>query len=63
MVFAGSYKIATEAYAHAVRKLRAETGTDDLFAYEDWRKIAEDARLQSERARRELEEHIWNHGC
>ncbi len=57
------YKIATEAYAHAVRELQTKMGTTDRSAYEESRKIAEDARFQSERVRCELEDHVLDHGC
>jgi hypothetical protein len=57
------YKVATGAYGHAVRELHAKMGTTDWAAYDELRKIAEDARHQSERARRVLEQHIWDHGC
>jgi hypothetical protein len=57
------YKVATSAYGHAVRELHAKMGTTDWAVYDELRKIAEDARHQSERARRILEQHIWDHGC
>jgi hypothetical protein len=57
------YKIATEVYGHSVRQLHAKMGTTDWSAYDDLQKIAEDACKQSKLAHRELEAHIWDHGC
>jgi hypothetical protein len=58
-----AYKITTAAYSFAVRKLHANIGTAGHDYYRDLRKIADDARSQSERSRIELEDHICSHGC
>jgi hypothetical protein len=57
------YKIATETYARKVSELRPKTGTIERAEYERWRNRTEESRYLSEHARRELEEHIWDHGC
>jgi hypothetical protein len=58
-----AYKIATAAYARAVRELQKNIGTSGRSAYEDLRRIMDDARIQSESSRIELEKHVRAHGC
>lgn len=58
---AGGYKVTTKAYGRAVLELHGKMGS--IYWSDDLRKIAIDAREQSERARRELEEHAVDHGC
>jgi hypothetical protein len=58
-----AYKIATTAYSRAVRELQKNIGITERGAYQDLRKIVDDARLQSERSRLELEQHVRFHDC
>jgi hypothetical protein len=57
------YKITTEAYAHSVRMMRARIGTVELSEYESMRRFSETCRLETERARGELEAHSCGQDC
>jgi hypothetical protein len=58
-----AYLKSTAEYSRSVRDLQKYIGTTGRSVYEDLRRIAEDSRIQSERARLELERHVSSHGC
>jgi hypothetical protein len=53
-----AYKTTTAV--HELNKNIATIGQDE---YRDLQKIADDTRLQCERARAEFDEHVHSHGC
>jgi hypothetical protein len=57
------YKIATQAYAHSVRMMRARIGTVELSEYESMRRFSETCRLETQQARGELEAHSCGQDC
>jgi hypothetical protein len=54
---------ATQFYSYAVGKLQIARSTAVTGAYEDAKRISEDARQQCEATFRELENHRADHGC
>jgi hypothetical protein len=58
-----AYQTATEAFAASVTDLQRTMGTSSLTEYQRLQRVADDARLKSERARLALESHSASHGC
>ena len=57
------YEAATAKFSNAVTELRARTPVSPAAEYERLKRAAEEARLNSERARLALEHHTAVHGC
>jgi hypothetical protein len=60
---AKEYELVTSAFSEAVKKLYLRMGTSSKEEYAQLDRIADEARVNSERARLELEQHIAVHGC
>ena len=57
------YQVATADYSRAVQVLSKKSGTMRKAKYVKIREYAETARLLSETARAELDQHTAEHGC
>ena len=57
------YQRATDQYATRLQELESRMATAPKPEYDNLRQVVERARLQSERARLDLETHIRNHRC
>ena len=57
------YEAATAKFSKAVTELHARTPVSPAAEYERLKRAAEEARLNSERARLALEHHTAVHGC
>ena len=60
---AKEYELATSAFSQAVKKLSLRMGTSSKEKYAQLDRIADEARVNSERTRLALEQHIAVHGC
>jgi hypothetical protein len=60
---AAQYESATAVFSGAVTELRRKVGTSSTEEYDRLGRLADDARVKSERARLELESHIAEHRC
>jgi hypothetical protein len=58
-----AYQTRTRLFSHAVDQLDVARSTAKKSAYIDLKRISEDARIDSEKARLELERHVYDHGC
>jgi hypothetical protein len=58
-----NYETATSLFSEAVLELRRKIGTSSKEEYDRISRLANDARVKSERARLALEEHIAEHRC
>lgn len=57
------YQAATAKFAEAVGQLLRNVGASTMAEYDRLQRISEEARVQSERARLALEQHIAAHDC
>jgi hypothetical protein len=60
---AGEYRTYTDQYNRSVKALHQRTGVLQKAAYRELFRSTEQARALSEKARRDLERHIAEHGC
>jgi hypothetical protein len=58
-----AYRNATKHYSFAVDQLQSVRATASKSAYEDARRISEEARMECNAALMALEEHILTHDC
>lgn len=58
-----AYETAATRFSEAVTDWHQKVGVSAQDDYQELRRIAEQARLDSERARGELEAHAKSHGC
>jgi uncharacterized protein YjcR len=58
-----AYEAATSQYSKAVTECQQKLGISTQDKYRELQRTAEQARLDSEKARRELETHAKSHGC
>ncbi|HVU46747.1 MAG TPA: hypothetical protein VHD85_11510 [Terracidiphilus sp.] len=57
------YEAAAVVFSKAVAELRRKIGTSTKEEYEQFGRLANDARVKSEQARLALEEHTAEHCC
>jgi hypothetical protein len=57
------YEAATSAFSEAVKELHRKIGTPPREEYRRLERISSEARVNSEQARLELEQHIATHRC
>jgi hypothetical protein len=57
------YQMATETFSQSVTDLRQKMGTSSQEEYERLKRITEEWRVHSEKARLSLEQHIVAHNC
>jgi len=57
------YEAATSQFSQAVTAWHSKLGISAQEEYKKLRRTAEEARVESERARQALERHISSHGC
>jgi hypothetical protein len=58
-----AYTVSTRAFSDAVDALNAGRGVTARHEYEQLERTVLEARLKSERARLDYEQHIASHGC
>ena len=57
------YDAATSRFSEAVRELRRKMGTSPKDEYDHLERASNQARMRSEQARLELEQHVAAHRC
>jgi hypothetical protein len=58
-----NYDVATARFSEAVEELQLRLGTSTRTEYERLRRASDEARVKSEQARLELEQHLAIHDC
>ena len=57
------YHAATNAFAASVAEFQQKMGTSPKADYDRLQRASDEARLKSEQARLDLEQHVAAHGC
>ena len=58
-----AYRNDVKLYTFAVRCLHGQRSTVGMAAYEDLKRLSEDARKQCQASFAQLEDHTFKHGC